>query len=440
MSLKETYKDLNAIVSEVDIRTGSGKLDGFDIALKDNFNLEGTLTTASCKYLSNHQSIYTATSVDKLLAEGAHIVAKTSMDELAMGGTNLSAYTGPVGNPFDPTRISGGSSGGSAALVGAKAIRGATGSDTGDSIRKPAAFCGIVGLKPTYGRISRYGVIPYASSLDHVGVFTSNVKDAALLLEVMAGRDDLDMTSLDIEVPNYSELLDMDLNGKRIGLFKSVNDTFTNKEVRSQFNELLTQLKDKGAILVDKTMDLNLLRTLFPTYYMISNAEAVANHANLDGVRYGVSVDGDSLEDTMTKTRSQGFSSNVKKRFVYGAYSLNDENQVEVLDKAKKVRKILVEAYTELFNDVDVLLTIASGQIAPKIENPDTLDLLSDEYLIGENHMVIDNFSGFPSISIPLGKVEKMPIGINISAKKNEDATLLAYAQAMEDIIKWEEK
>lgn len=431
---------LNAVVSTIDVKTGNGKLDGFTIALKDNFNLKDTYTTASCGYLQNHYSIYTATSVQKLLDEGVRILYKTSMDELGMGGTNLSAYTGPVLNPYDLNRISGGSSGGSAALVGAGIVKAATGSDTGDSVRKPAAYCGCVGFKPTYGRISRYGVIPYASSLDHVGIFAQNVKDAALLLEVMAGPDGYDMTAMMDVVPNYSELLNVDLKGKRIGIFKSVNDSYTNKKVINAFESFKKELEAKGAILVDKTMDLDLLRAILPTYYMISNAEAVANHANLDGVRYGQSIPGESLEEMMTNTRSAGFSSNIKKRFVLGAYSLNNENQQEVFEKAKKVRRLIVETYAKLYEDIDVLVKLATGSIAPTVEQAQKIPPLNDEYLIGENHMVIDNFSGYPSITIPLGLVDDMPIGINISAPAKQDSVVLGYADAFEKVIGWKGK
>lgn len=435
--LKEINESLNAVVSFVDIKTTSeGILDGWDIALKDNFNLVGTLTTASSKILENHQSIYTATAAQKLLDAGAHIVAKASMDELGMGGTNLSAATGPVSNPYDVSRVSGGSSGGSAALVASGAVRAATGTDTGDSIRKPASYCGVVGLKPTYGRISRYGVIPYASSLDHVGMFTRNVEDAAVLLEVMAGRDDLDMTSSFKDVPEYSKLLTTDLNGKKVGVFKSIHDYIDDSRFTDAFNGFTKQLEDKGAEVVLLEMDEKLLNALLPIYNIISNSEAVANHANLDGVRYGVSHDGDSLESIMTQTRTQGFNSQVKKRFIYGAFALDDENQELIFNQAKRVRRLIVDTYKKFFDDVDVVMSLATSQIAPKIEGP-FMDQTSKHYAIVENHMVINNFSGFPSITIPLTTIDEMPIGINISAPAFEEAALLAFANECEALIGW---
>ena len=436
-TLKKANESLNAIVSYVEHQPASeGKLVGWDIALKDNFNMIGTLTTASCQLLSNHKSIYNAHVTDLLLASGANIVAKTSMDELGMGGTNLSAITGPVSNPYDTSRISGGSSGGSAALVGAKAVRIALGSDTGDSIRKPAAYVGAVGVKPTYGRISRYGVIPYASSLDHVGYFTQSIKDAAIMLEVLAGRDNKDMTSSFEPVPAYSELLDMDLEGKRIGIFSSIQDYMPEGEIKKSFQEFTNQLEAKGAILVDKKMDETLLRAVLPVYSIISNSEAVANHADLDGVRYGVAQEGDSLEEIMKRTRTLGFSETIKRRFVFGAYALDDKNQEEVFNQAKRVRRVIVDAYAKFFEDVDVVVALASTQIAPKIEGP-FLDEKSDQSLISENHMVINNFSGYPSMTMPLALVDAMPIGINISTKPFEEATMFAYANAFESLINW---
>ncbi|MBK2402631.1 MULTISPECIES: amidase family protein [unclassified Erysipelothrix] len=436
-NLKKENERLNAIVSFVDPNEAkAGLISGWDLALKDNINMEGTLTTASCKLLSNHQSIYNAHVVDRLLDEGAVIVAKTSMDELGMGGTNLSAITGPVFNPYDTSRISGGSSGGSAALVGAKAVRAALGSDTGDSVRKPAAYCGAVGVKPTYGRISRYGVIPYASSLDHVGYFTQNVADAARLLEVLAGRDDRDMTSSMEPVEPYSQLLDMDLNGKRIGIFKTVEDAIENEAVKASFGRFKEALVSQGAVLVEKTIDKTLMRTMLPVYSVISNSEAVANHANLDGVRFGLSQEGDSLEEIMKNTRTNGFSSLIKRRFIFGAFALDDANQKEVFDQAKKVRRLLVDAYASCFEDVDIMVTLASGTVAPTVENQ-PMDELSDAYLIGENHMVINNFSGYPSMTLPLDLVDGLPVGINISTQPFTEAKMFAYGQAFEALINW---
>ncbi|CAM3592579.1 amidase family protein [Erysipelothrix urinaevulpis] len=428
----------NAIVEKLDIQTNKndGKLHDWTFAIKDNVNLIGSKTTASSALLENHESIYNAHICDLLLAEGVHVTAKTSMDELAMGGTNRSALTGPVKNPYDPTRISGGSSGGSAALVASRDVRAAIGSDTGDSVRKPAAYCGIVGVKPSYGRISRYGVVPYASSLDHVAYFSQNVSDAALILEVLAGRDDRDMTSSYEPVDAYASLLDLDLKGKKIGVFKTVNDAVENKETQEAFNDVLNKLEEQGAILVEKTMDKALLRALLPTYLSIANAEASSNHSNLDGVRFGNAIAGENLDDLMKHTRGQ-LSLASKKRLIYGASMFLDEGDEILFNKAKRVRRLIVESYERLFDDIDVLLSIAAPNPAPKIEETQVKDLFSDEHLIADNYMVIDNFSGYPSLTQPMGMSDSMPIGLNISAKPFAETTMFAYAKKIESLIAW---
>ena len=293
---KATQDVLNAVVSFVDVEEQIENLKNIDenaplygvpVVLKDNVSTKGIRTTASSRILDNYVPIFNAHIVDKLKAAGAIIIAKSSMDELGMGGTNLNAYTGKANNPWDLARITGGSSGGSAALVAAGIVPFAIGTDTGDSVRKPASFCGVVGVKPTYGRISRYGIIPYASSLDHVGYFTSNVKDAAVALEVLAGRDDRDMTTSYAEVEAYASLLNGDVKGKKIGIIKNVQDYIREDCIKDSFNTIMDALRQKGAIVEEVEFDHDLLNTLLPTYYVISNAEATANHSNLDGVLWG---------------------------------------------------------------------------------------------------------------------------------------------------------
>ncbi len=437
--MKKTLKDnpYNAIVSEVnhEVKKGDLPLSGWTVALKDNINMKDTLTTASSAILSNYKSVYDATVVQKLKDAGAEIVVKTSMDELGMGGTNRNALTGPVSNPYDETRISGGSSGGSAALSGARLVRLAMGTDTGDSIRKPASYCGSVGLKPSYGRISRYGVVPYAASLDHVGFFTENVKDAALALEVLSGKDPLDMTSLDVN-EKYSQDLNVDLKGKRIGIFKNVVDLIENESIKDALNKLLKDLKHQGAIIVEKEMDQDLIKTMLGVYLAIANGEAVTHHAAYDGVRYGNSKEGASLEEIMINTRSAGFSTFVKERLIYGQYAIEKLHHEKVFLKAKKVRRLLVEAYTDMLSDVDVILAPATPSVAPKIDQASFV-VTSDMYLVAENHMVLQNFSGTPSLTLPLGKEDGLPFGLNISANYKEDHLLLKYAKEIESLIDW---
>ncbi|MEG0077685.1 amidase family protein [Anaerorhabdus sp.] len=430
---------LNAVVTFVDptqqlehledVKTGL--MAGVPIALKDNVNTKGIRTTASSKILDNYIPVYNAHIVDLLTKQGAICIAKASMDELAMGGSNLTAATGPVSNPWDLSRIAGGSSGGSAALVASGVVPFAVGSDTGDSVRKPAGFCGIVGVKPTYGRISRYGIIPYSSSLDHVGYFTRNVKDACIGLEVLAGRDDRDMTSSLKEVPPYSELLSESLKGKKIGIIKNVTDSIQNETTMNLFNELIDKMKNEGAEIKEINFDNNLLRAILPTYYMIANCEATANHSNLDGIRFGVQAEGDSTEDVMINSRTEGFGLQVRKRFITGSYGLFVENQEKLFRKAQRVRRLIVEAMQEALQDVDCLIAPASSTIAPKIKG-EKIDELMDEYLVAENHMVMGNFSGYPSMTLPMGFDQGCPLGVNITCKAFDEVTMFNIGAGIE--------
>ena len=433
--VKELQDKLHASITiiENDEVKADGKLKGIPVALKDNISTKGIKTTAASDILDNYVPVYDATIVKKLKEAGAIFVSKTSMDELAMGGTNRTANIGPCHNPYDLDRITGGSSGGSAALVAAGAVPLAIGSDTGDSVRKPAAYCVIVGVKPSYGRISRYGIIPYASSLDHVGYFTTNVEDAALALEVLAGRDDLDMTSSYEEVLEYSKLLDANVKGRRLAIFGNVYDAISDSSIKEAFDKIIVSLEDKGAIIKKVYFDGDLMKCLFPTYFIIANAEATANHSNLDGVRFGHRVDGDSMEDVMMATRTRGFSSFIKKRFVIGSYSLFEENQERLLKKAQRVRRLIVEAVLNELKEVDALLAPASGSIAPRLDDPSS-DELSDEYLIAENHMVIGNFGGLPSMTLPMGFKDDLPIGINITCNAFKEEEMFDIALAIEDI------
>ena len=310
----------------------------------------------------------------------------------------------------------------------------ALGTDTGDSIRKPAAFCGVVGTKPSYGRISRYGVIPYASSLDHVGYFTTNVQDAALALEVLAGRDDLDMTSSYEEVLEYSKLLDYEYKDLTFGVIDNVVDVLSDLEVKETFLKLIAELEEKGAKIKHIHFDNDLMKALFPTYFIIANAEATANHSNLDGVRFGVSKDGESMEEVMINSRTEGFSSFIKKRFVVGSYSLFEENQERVFKKAQKVRRVVCERVLKELSKVDVLIAPASGKVAPYIQNEEKQDELTDEYLIAENHMVIANFAGLPSITLPMGFKDGLPLGVNLTAKAFDEVGMFKCAKAFEDL------
>lgn len=409
-------------------------LNGIPYVLKDNYNTKGIKTTASSRMLEDYVPIYNAHVVDLLNKQGVCLIGKASMDELAMGGTNKSALTGPVYNPWDSSRIAGGSSGGSAALVGSGVVPFALGSDTGDSIRKPAGFCGIVGFKPTWGRISRYGVIPYASSLDHVGAFTRNVRDMAIVTEALAGRDERDMTSSTREVPHYLENLTDDIKGMKIAVLKTVSDEIRNPDIKANFEMVVNTLKNLGAIVEDVNMPVELLRTLLPTYTIIANSEATSNHSCLDGIKYGNRQEGQTTDDVMINSRTHGFGDHIKRRFILGNLALATENQERMFRKAQRVRRLVVEELNKIYKDYDIILTPNGGSVAPKVDEA-TDDRLSDEYLILENHLCLGNFAGAPSLSLPSGFVDNMPVAVNLMGRIFEEQTVLNVSYALENAL-----
>ncbi|MEF9962307.1 MAG: amidase family protein [Erysipelotrichaceae bacterium] len=440
-SRKMAKEQLNAVVSAYDMSEECKRiadidkkapLYGIPVVLKDNISTKGMRTTASSRILDNYVPVYDACVVEKLKKAGAIFIAKASMDELGMGGTNLNAYTGKVNNPWDLNRISGGSSGGSAVMVASDCAPIALGTDTGDSIRKPATYNGVVGLKPTYGRISRYGIIPYASSLDHVGFLTNNVLDSAKTLQVLAGRDDRDLTSSFESVPDYAAHINADIKGKRIAIIDNVQDAIDDQRIKDSFDELIVKLKKQGAIIEHVSLPDDLMKALLSTYFIIANAEATANHSNLDGIRFGMREPGESVEEVMIASRTKGFSSAVRKRFVVGSYSLFVENQDKLFRKAQKVRRLIVNELKKVLDQYDVTIASAAGSIAPH-QDDNFDDKLSSAYLVAENHMLLGNFSGYPSISVPTGFVDGMPIGINLNAKPWQEQTLFDIATCIED-------
>ena len=409
-------------------------LKGIPGVFKDNYNTEGIKTTASSKMLEDYVPVYNATVVDKLYEAGISLIGKSSMDELAMGGTNKSALTGPVFNPWDSSRIAGGSSGGSAALVGSGVVPFALGSDTGDSIRKPAGFCGVVGFKPTWGRISRFGVIPYASSLDHVGAFTRNVRDMAIVTEALAGRDDRDMTSSNLPVPHYLENLTSDIKGMKIAVLTTVSDEIRNKDIKENFEHVIATLKELGAEVGEVTIPQYLARAILPTYTIIANSEATSNHSCLDGIKYGDRQPGSSTDEVMINSRTDGFGAHIKRRFILGNLALATENQERMFRKAQRVRRLIVEELNKIYSEYDIILTPNSGSVAPKLDEAND-DRLSDEYIILENHLALGNFAGTPSISIPSGFSDKMPIAVNLMGRVFEEQTVLNAAYALEQAL-----
>lgn len=406
-------------------------LSGIPFVAKDNYSTKGIKTTASSRMLEHYVPIYNAHVIDLLNEKECIMIGKASMDELAMGGTNKSALTGPVGNPYDASRIAGGSSGGSAAIVGSGLVPFALGSDTGDSIRKPAGYCGVIGFKPTWGRISRYGVIPYASSLDHVGAFTRSVEDMAIVIEAMSGRDDRDMTSSNRPVEAYYDHLTSDIQDKKIAVIKNVYEQLSNSEIKKNFDHMIDLYRKMGCTVDFVEYDETLLKAMLPTYTIIANSEATSNHACLDGVKYGTRVEAATPDEVMIASRTNGFGAHIKRRFILGNLALATQNQEKMFRKAQRVRRLIVEELNRIYDQYDLILGSTAGHVAAKIDEEET-DRLTDEYLILENHLVLGNFAGTPSLTLPCGFVDGMPIGINIMGKLFEEQTVLNAAYALE--------
>ena len=416
---REYQDDYNCFVTIMDFDkeendNSNSLIKGIPYALKDNISTKGILTTASSNILSNYVPVYDATVYKKLKEAGARLMGKTVMDELAMGGTGTTGYTGTVYNPWNRERMIGGSSSGSAAAVALGIVPFAIGSDTGDSVRKPAAYGGVVGFKPSYGRISRYGLFAFASSLDHIGVLTRNVYDAAIVTDIIKGQDKRDMTSLPDETVIYSEELDKIINN---------------------FKEVIAKCKSLGIQVCEESIDVDLLRAIYPSYMSISCAEATSNDANLNGICFGVREEGKTPNEIIMNSRTKGFSELIKRRFVLGSYVLLRENQEKLFLNACRVRRLVVNKMEELYKKYDGMIMPAAASIAPLID--EKTDKLSDKYLILDNYMVIGNFGGYPSITIPSGFVSSMPVGINITGKKFADGEVLNIANKIEGLMEY---
>lgn len=404
---------------------------GIPFAIKDNISTKDVPTCASSDILKGYVPIYNATIIDKLIAKKAIPFAKVTLDELAMGGTGATGHLGKTTNPYDQERMVGGSSCGSAAVVANAVVPFALGSDTGDSIRKPASYAGLVGLKPTWGRISRYGLFPFTPSLDSLGFFTRSVYDSAAILNVVAGHDAHDFTSSKVKVDDYTSEINKPIKGIKIAVIKEILDSVSDVNIQNKFKETLKIYESLGAIINFVSVDRNLLKTLFPTYYIISCAEATSNNANLDGVKFGLNLEGDTFNDSLIKTRSKGFSERIKRRFIIGSYSLMAENQKELYLRATKNRHKIVDEINKVLKDHDVIFLPASPTVAPKFNNK--VDQLEDEYLIADNYMVIANFAGLPSLTLPVGFIDHLPFGFNLTARAFEEKKLFNIAKALED-------
>ena len=428
---------LNPFVTICENATGNevtdNVLSGIPYVAKDNLSTKDVLSTASSNTLIDYIPYFDATVIKRLKKCGAVLVGKSAMDELGMGGTGTTAHTGVVRNPWDKTRITAGSSAGSAAIVASGVVPFALGSDTGDSVRKPAAYCGIVGYKPTYGAISRFGLFPFASSLDHVGVLTRSVRDAAIVVDNVLGIDENDMTSIELE-PNLTNNLDNDIKGKKIfyikNLLDNLSETEETKKILKKFDETINHLEKLGCTVCGIDIDLKLLKAIFPTYISISCAEATSNDSNLTGIIFGPRGEGDNYIDMIKNHRTKGFSSLIKRRFVIGSFVLQKENQEKYFLNAKRVRRLITNKMNELFKDYDAMIMPASSKIAPKIELAN--ELITGNEQILENLMAIGNFGGYPSITIPNGFVNNMPIGVNITGNIMCDKNVLNIANKLE--------
>lgn len=437
---QEDYNSFVTILDKCKYKDRDSKINGIPYALKDNFSTTGILTTASSNILKDYVPVYDATVYKKLKSAGAVLVGKTVLDELAMGGTGTTGHTGVVKNPWNKDCMIGGSSAGSAAAVALGIVPFSIGSDTGDSVRKPASLGGVVGFKPTYGRISRYGLFAFASSLDHVGIFSRNVRDCAIVTDILKGKDINDMTTINDDKKVYADLIDNDIKGKKLfyikeicgrDTYKDVDDSELQKTIED-FHKTLDKMRDAGFIIEEVSMDKALLEAIYPTYMCISCAEATSNNSNLTGIPFGPRGDGNSIEEIMFDARTKGFSELIKRRFILGSYILQRENQEKLFLNAGRVRRMIVDKMNEFFKEYDGMIAPCSGGPAAKFDS--TSEKLSDRYLILENHLAIGNFGGFPSITLPYTMVNDMPVGINITGRVREDDVVLNMANKLEEL------
>ncbi len=409
-------------------------LAGISLALKDNINLKSYPTTASSKILENFISPYDATVTKKMKSNLIPIVGKVNLDEFAMGSSTENSAFKITRNPWNLKKVPGGSSGGSAAAVAAGEATLALGSDTGGSIRLPASYCGLVGLKPTYGRVSRYGLIAFASSLDQIGPITRTVEDAALLLNVIAGHDEKDSTSLNLEVPDFTKELRNDLKGVKIGYIKELCSEGLAEDVASAVKNTLETYKSLGAEIVE--ISLPLMKYSIAVYYIVATAEASSNLARFDGVKYGYRAkDADNLYDMYVKTRAQGFGDEVKRRIMLGTYALSSGYYDAYYKKAQQVRRLVKNDFDKAFEKVDVLLSPTcphtAFDIGSRIEDPLSMYLT-------DIATITANLAGIPAMNVPVGlDKDSMPIGIQLQANSLNEAKLLNVAFKLEEAVQF---
>ncbi len=441
----EAQKHLNAFVETfaddarkqakaLDVKRNAGeslgKLHGVIVSIKDVICYKGHKVTASSKILENYTAVYNATAVEKLLQEDAIIIGRNNCDEFAMGSSSENSFYGNIKNGLDETLVPGGSSGGSAVAVQMGMSMVSLGSDTGGSVRQPADFCGIVGLKPTYGRISRYGLIAYASSFDQIGIFANSVDDAALVLEVIAGTDDFDSTASLQEVPNYSEQLTTDKKYRFAYFRQAIEHPGLDKEMAATIQSYIQKLKDDGHIV--EPVEFDLLDETIPTYYVLTTAEASSNLSRFDGVKYGYRAQGNfnSLQEMYKKTRSEGFGKEVQRRIMLGTFVLSEGYFDAYYTKAQQVRQMLCNTTNEVFKNYDAILSPTVPSTAFKIgakSNDSVAMYLADLYT------VFSNLVGIPAICVPLFKHSNgMPFGLQVMGKHFKETEMLSMAKSLE--------
>lgn len=411
-------------------------MTGIPIAHKDIFCTTGVRTSCGSRMLDNFISPYNATVVEKLDQAGAVMLGKTNMDEFAMGSSNETSWYGPVRNPWNHSLVPGGSSGGSAAAVAAHLCPAATATDTGGSIRQPAAFCGLTGIKATYGRISRWGMIAFASSLDQAGVLTRSAEDAAMLLQTMAGFDPKDSTSMDVAVPDYIAELQKPLSGLRIGIPKQHFASGLNPQVEQLIRAALQEFEKLGATIKEVSLDNSHMSV--SAYYVIAPAEASANLSRYDGVRYGYRCDKPiDLEDMYKRSRGEGFGAEVKRRIMVGTYALSAGYYDAYYVKAQKIRRLIKEDFTRAFQEVDVIMGPTSPHTAfplgSKTQDPVAM-YLEDIYTIAVN------LAGLPGMSLPAGLLNGLPIGLQIVGRDFDEARLLNIAHQFQQVTDWHKR
>ncbi len=413
----------------------AGPMTGIPIALKDILCTTDAPTTAASKLMEGYVSPYDATVVRKLREAGAVFLGKTNTDEFAMGSSTENSAFGPTHNPWDLDAVPGGSSGGSAAVVAAREATLSLGSDTGGSIRQPAGFCGVVGLKPTYGRVSRYGLFAFASSLDQIGPFSRTVADAAMTLSAIAGRDPKDSTSIDRDVPDFAADLTYDLKGRKIGIAREYSVDGMEPGVKQAVDDAVRKLADLGAELVD--VSLPHTEYALATYYITAPAEASANLARFDGIRYGNRIEAPTLEETYLRTRGEGFGPEVKRRIMLGTYALSSGYYDAYYIKAQKVRTLIKRDFDRAFEEVDAIVapttpTVAFG-IGSRMDDPYQM-YLADVFTIPAN------MAGIPGISIPCGLSDGLPVGLQVLGKAFDESTVISIAHAYEQATDWHTK